>query len=813
MTKISTLKNAARLCSGISISALLIACNSANQEAPPTWHDADLPPAKRAELLLAAMTLEQKQQQLVGNVPEIVPELPECYGARHVRGIAELGIPTLRITNGPVGIGQNDCVDANIIDENSPFWAAYTDPSSAKATALPSAMAVAASFDTEMAALFGQVIADEAKALALQVFEAPGVNLARNPVLGRNFEYNGEDPYLAGTIATAQIKKIQSEGVIAMAKHYAANEQETNRMNISQTVAQQVLHELYLLPFEMAVTDGEVASLMCSYNDVNGHQMCENEALLTGVLRDMWGFEGYVQSDFFAVKSTAKSMKAGLDHLMPQPLFWSPEKLNAALSSGELDVSDIDLALKRRYTQMFKMGIFERPIVQTPMDIAGGGEKARIIGQNSVVLLQNNSTLPFSTSTQRVLVIGKASQVYAQQAVAGGVMVGKPMGAGGGSSDVVPHYTIAPVDGIKSVLNELGNTTAQVELVLIDDDNSNLPQYTQAIRDADAVVIMVGSISEEGADRATLRDQTGVGAVESMGDTLDWYTDHPNQMTTLTRTDDKPLNPERNSKTIEMISQVLGVSDDVATKTALVMKNNAGISLPKANDIIGATGPAIVEAWFPGQEDGHIVADILWGKVNPSAKSPVTYPFTGMGFLDAIKDDARYFPGVAVNGKGAVEYLEGLNIGYRWYDANISGQCAQTPQGTNPCVAFPFGHGLSYTEFEISKSELSVTDSGIRIRTAVTNTGERAGAEVVQVYAGIPSAEQPPKRLIAFNKVALEAGESRELEISIDFDATNHPFSTFDEASDAWVMPKGKYWVYLGTSSSPADLQGLSFEH
>lgn len=813
MTKISTLKNAARLCSGISISALLIACNSANQEAPPTWRDTNLPPAKRAELLLGAMTLEQKQQQLVGNVPEIVPELPECYGARHVRGIAELGIPTLRITNGPVGIGQNDCVDANIIDENSPFWAAYTDPSSAKATALPSAMAVAASFDTEMAALFGQVIADEAKALALQVFEAPGVNLARNPVLGRNFEYNGEDPYLAGTIATAQIKKIQSEGVIAMAKHYAANEQETNRMNISQTVAQQVLHELYLLPFEMAVKDGEVASLMCSYNDVNGHQMCENEALLTGVLRDMWGFEGYVQSDFFAVKSTAKSMKAGLDHLMPQPLFWSPEKLNAALSNGELEVSDLDLALKRRYTQMFKMGIFERPIVQSPLDIKGGGEKARVIGQNSTVLLQNNNTLPFASSTQRVLVIGKSSQVYAQQAVAGGVVVGKPMGAGGGSSDVVPHYTVAPVDGIKSVLNELGNTTAQVELVLIDDDNSNLPLYAQAIRDADAVVIMAGSIAEEGADRATLSDQTGVGAVVSMGDTLDWYTDHPNQITTVTRSDDKPLNPERNSKTIEMISQVLGVSDDVATKTALVMKNNAGISLPKANDIIGATGPAIVEAWFPGQEDGHIVADILWGKVNPSAKSPVTYPFTGMGFLDAIKDDARYFPGVAVNGKGAVEYLEGLNIGYRWYDANISGQCAQTPQGTNPCVAFPFGHGLSYTEFEISKSELSVTDSGIRIRTAVKNTGERAGAEVVQVYAGIPSAEQPPKRLIAFNKVALEAGESRALEISIDFDATNHPFSTFDEASDEWVMPKGKYWVYLGTSSSPVDLQGLSFEH
>ena len=808
-----TMNTFAKLLGTIGLASALIACNSASQDSKSTWRDTTLPPTERADLLVAAMTLEQKQQQLVGNVPEIVPELPQCYGARHVRGIAELGIPTLRITNGPVGIGQNDCVDANIINENSPFWAAYTDPSSAKATALPSAMAVAASFDTNMAELFGQVIADEAKALALHVFEAPGINLARNPILGRNFEYNGEDPYLAGAIATAQIKKIQSEGVIAMAKHYAANEQETNRMNISQTVAPQVLHELYLLPFEMAVKDGDVASLMCSYNDVNGHQMCENKALLSDVLRDMWGFEGYVQSDFFAVKSTAKSMKAGLDHLMPQPLYWSPEKLNAALASGALDVSDIDLALKRRYTQMFKMGIFERPLVQSPMDITGGGEKARVIGQNSVVLLQNNGILPFASSTQRVLVIGKASQVYAQQAVAGGVVVGKPMGAGGGSSDVVPHYTVAPTDGIKHVLTELGNTTAQVELALIDDNNSNLPQYMQAIRDADAVVIMVGSIAEEGADRATLSDQTGVGAVVSMGDTLNWYTDRPNQITTVTRTDDKPLNPERNSNTIAMISQILGISDEVTAKTALVMKNNAGISLPKANDIIGPAGPAIVEAWFPGQEDGHIVADVLWGKVNPSAKSPVTYPYTGMGFLDSIKDDPRYFPGVEINGKGAVEYLEGLNIGYRWYDANISGQCTQTPQGSNACVAFPFGHGLSYTEFDISAPKLSVTDTGILIRTTVKNIGERAGAEVVQVYAGIPTKEQPPKRLVAFNKVTLEPGESRELEISIDFNATNHPFSTFDTTSSTWIMPKGEHLVYVGTSSSPADLQSLSFEH
>jgi beta-glucosidase len=392
-------------------------------------------------------------------------------------------------------------------------------------------------------------------------------------------------------------------------------------------------------------------------------------------------------------------------------------------------------------------------------------------------------------------------------------MVGKPMGAGGGSSDVVPHYTIAPVDGIENVLKELGNTSAQVELALIDDDNSNLPHYVQAIRDADAVVIMVGSIAEEGADRATLHDQSGVGTVVSMGDTLDWYTQHPNQITTVTRTDDKPLNQEHNSNTIEMISQVLAISEDIATKTALVMKNNAGISLPKANHIIGAAGPAIIEAWFPGQEDGHIVADVLWGKVNPSAKSPVTYPYSGMGFLDAIKGDARYFPGVDVNGKGAVEYLEGLNIGYRWYDANVSGQCELTPQGTNPCVAFPFGHGLSYTEFEVSEPELSVNDSGIRVSVEVKNIGARAGAEVMQVYAGIPSGEQPPKRLVAFNKVSLEPGQSQNLEIAIDFDATNHPFSAFDTASNEWVMPKGEYQVFVGTSSSPEGLYRLGFAH
>ena len=254
--------------------------------------------ARRAQLLVAAMTLPQKLQQLTGSKPELLPELPQCFGGRHISGIAALAIPTFRITNGPVGVGQNDCVAASIAEKlaaNPMAMApAYTDPSSAKATALPSAIAVAASFDPKVAAAFGGVIATEMNHLALHVFEAPGVNLARLPVLGRNFEYFGEDPFLGGTMATAEVRAVQGQGLIAMLKHFVANEQETNRMLIQETVDHQTLRELYLLPFEMAVKDGKAAAVMCAYNYVNGASSCENREMLTDVLRHDWGFTGYV---------------------------------------------------------------------------------------------------------------------------------------------------------------------------------------------------------------------------------------------------------------------------------------------------------------------------------------------------------------------------------------------------------------------------------------------------------------------------------------------------------------------------------------
>jgi Beta-glucosidase-related glycosidases len=795
---------------------------------------------RRANLLLNSMTLPQKLQQLAGSKPEILPELPHCFGGRHVSGIPELAIPTFRITNGPVGVGQNDCIAASLATDVAagrvPITVAYTHPTSAHATALPSALAAAAAFDPAAARTYGEVIAAEMNNLGLHVFEAPGANLARLPILGRNFEYFGEDPYLTGVMAVAETRAVQDAGLIAMVKHYAANEQETNRMTIRTRVDGQTLRELYLLPFEMAVKDGRVASVMCAYNYVNDLSSCENGALMNDVLREEWGFTGYVQSDFFAMKSTAATMKGGMDHEMPLPSFWSPEKLTKALAAEELSQADIDRALVRRYAQTFKAGIFDRPLVQTPIDFARGGAQARTVGTAGAALLQNNGALPFRRDVRTIVMIGKASQPYAQQAVSGGSRTGEPMGSGGGSSDVVPHYTISPVDGLRSALKELGMQSAIVKLVLVDDANEtatidgapvSFADALKAVGAADAVLMMAGTISEEGADRATFVDAAGrkLAKAASDGNSLDWYATR-NDVIAVAR--ENAANTKaaslggltrvtlaKNSNTVAMLHAIMATTSTsgraMARKTVLVLKDNAGVAMEPA--LVGKKGPAILEVWFPGQEDGNIVADLLLGRKNPGGKLPVTFPYVGRGFLDSITP--AQFPGEssADSKTQTVVYSEKLHIGYRWYDANISGKCAPRA-GKNPCVAFPFGHGLSYTTFALGKPRLAYDDvNGTwKVSTTVRNSGTFAGSEVVQVYISLPSstdsigAAQPPKRLIGFQKVELAPGQSRAVTITIDPKATHHPLGIWSAADAAWVTPAGSYRVWLGRSSSPADI-------
>lgn len=701
------------------------------------WMDATLPPQQRAQLLLSAMTQEEKFQQMVG-APGIVAELPHCHGGRHVPGLPRLAIPTFRITNGPVGVGQNDCVPADTLAENP--GTLMLSPHSAKATALPAAIALAATFDRDAAARFGDILGKQSRSLALHVMEGPGINLARMPHGGRNFEYFGEDPFLAGEIGVAQIKAIQSHGVIAMPKHYIANEQETDRKTMDAIIDDRTLHQLYLLPFEMAVKDADVASVMCSYNLVNGVQVCENRHLLTEVLRDRWGFEGYVQSDFFAVQSLS-ALQAGMDHEMPgfrldvpgYRTWYTPENFTAALAAGDLAMEDIDLALTRRYVQMFRLGIFDRPVEQYPLDIVGDGAIAAELGVQGSVLLKNNGPLlPLDARKVRTIaLIGKSD--YAEHAVVGG----------GGSSKVIPFYTLPALEGMKRTLAELG-ADVEIRLVVVDDDNGNLAAAAQAAKQADIAVVLAGGLSSEGEDLDTIA---------------------------------LPLNQD------DMITAVATAN----ANTVLVLKNNAASLMPWLDQV-----PAILQAWFPGQEDGVIVSRLLFGQANPSGKLPVTYPRSE---ADLPATTLAQWPGIVENGIRRVEYTEKRQIGYRWFDA----------QGIEPL--FPFGHGLSYTTFELR--DIRVTPATldektpVRVSVTVSNTGDRAGAEVPQVYLGFPpEAGEPPKRLVGFEKVWLEPGESRTIEIQLDPQASSHPFGIFNDQTKAWENPPGEYTVLVGTSSA-----------
>ncbi len=717
------------------------------------WMDASRTPELRAASLIAAMTLDQKMQQMVG-APGQVPEIPECFGARHVPGIPELKIPTLRITNGPVGVGQNDCVPKDAISTN-PF-SLLGSRFSAKATMLPSAIGVAASFDRKIAEQVGEVIGIESRNLALHVLEGPGVNLARVPNLGRNFEYFGEDPMLSGSMAVAEIRAVQANGILAMAKHLVANEQETNRFTVNEIIDDRVLHELYLLPFEMTVKDGEVASVMCSYNSVGGAHMCENKAILTDVLRSQWGFKGYVQSDFFAVHSAAPAILAGMDHEMPglqikqvsppqEGPWFTPANLKAALASGRLKESDINTALARRYTQMFKYGIFDRPVAQTPIDVARNGQIARSIGEQTAVLLKNTAKLlPLDAKAIRSLaLIGQPD--YAGKAVAG---------CCGGSSDVIPFYTVSPLEGMQKTLAVSGSN-ATVSLTVVKTDLTNLADAVAAAKAADVAVVLAGTLSEEGRDLLSI----------ALPDNQD-----------------------------EMIAAVAAANP----RTVIVLKDNASALFPWIDEV-----SAILETWFPGQEDGNIVARLLFGVVNPSGRLPVTFPKLAN---DGPLKTALQYPGVDEEGNPVpikpnnnkpttVEYNEGLNIGYRWFDS----------QGIEP--RFPFGYGLSYTTFNISKLEITPkTLDGkqpIIVQFFVENTGKKYGAEVPQVYLGLPSSiGEPPKRLVGFEKVWLDPGEKKKVRISIDPKASNHPFGYWDSRAQEWAIAAGRYQIYVGKSAA-----------
>lgn len=697
------------------------------------WMDTSLTPSERAEALVAAMTLEQKISQLHGNMATIdiyamstaMSEITDAEEMarlaaqvrvdRHVVGIEELGIPRMRVTNGPVGVGMGD---------GTP---------SPPATSLPMTIGLAAGFDPELARRYGDLIGSECVTLGQHVLEGPGLCLHRLPIGGRNFEYFSEDPYLTGVMGVAVTKAIQAHDVIAMAKHYVVNEQEDERFRHNVEVAEHVLRELYLVPFEMAVKDADIASLMSSYNRVRGTYATENRYTLHNILREEWGFEGYVQSDFWSCRSAAASLGAGMDLEMPDAKWLNETNLKSALNDTSLEIQTVDRALVRRFTQMFRFGQFGRPYAPGEIDAAGHGAISREIGAQLAVLLKNEGgMLPLDAAAVRnVLIVGQRE--FAEIACLGG----------GGSSKVEPLYTVAPAEGMRNVLAGLGSA-AEVRQFTVARDLSNLDEALTAARAADTVIVMAGVIATEGADMPAPR---------------------------------MPHQQER------MVAELLAANP----RTVVVLKDSTPLLLPWI-----AAAKAVLEVWNQGTEDGHVVAELLFGLVNPGGKLPTSYAAREEDIMNFGHPERH--PGVD-EGEGwpTIRYTEGLQVGYRWFQS----------QGIKPL--YPFGYGLSYTTFSVSDVAASTTHtnaaSEFQVSALVTNTGARAGSEVVQVYLGIPVAGQPPKRLVGFQKVALEPGESQTVTITIDPNATNRPLSVWDYCSGGWKVMPGTYRVFVGTSS------------
>ncbi|CAN7351045.1 glycoside hydrolase family 3 C-terminal domain-containing protein [Trinickia sp. LjRoot230] len=688
---------------------------------------------RRADALVRQMTLDEKLQLIHSKYQ--MSDVPGG-GAGYIQGVPRLGIPDLNMVDSATGSGST------------------SQPS----TTFPATIALAASWDRHLSYDFGARIAKQLRAQRFGMGLGGGTNLAREPRGGRLFEYLGEDPVLAGEMLAARTVGTQNQKVIATIKHFVGNEQETGRMGGNSQIDERTLREIYLLPFEIAARQARPGSVMCSYNRLNGTYACENTHVLTDVLKHDWGFEGQVQSDWGAAHSTAASINAGLDEEedVGPTVFLTPDAVKQALANHQITEARLDDMVRRKLYVMIRTGVFDDPPKGGAIDFAAGRAFAQAAAEQSIVLLKNdNGQLPLAAQAlRRVAVIGG----HADTAVLTGGGSGNTRAPYSGNFAGCGGLTFGTATGcswwtnpwlkldvpIAKAIQTLA-PTAQVSFAGNSDQQAPFRAYTQQeidqavalAKQSDVAVVVVAQASGE-----------DFGELKSLS----------------------LANPTNQDQLVEAVAAA-------NSHTIVVVESGNPVLMPWKDRV-----SAIVEAWMPGEGGGQAIANVLFGKVNPSGKLPITFP---------ARDQDTPTWGADGTLQTDPVYSEKLDMGYRWYDAK------------NIAPLFEFGHGLSYTHF--TYSNLSVRRGPGHMLMAsftVKNDGKMGGADVPQVYLGVNYNGEPPKRLVGWRKVYLNPGEARQVEVPI----SERMQSVWDTSRSDWKFVPGSA-VYVGASSRDIRLQ------
>ncbi len=704
------------------------------------------------ESLLEELTQEEQLRLVRGR------EDPAGTATGYLPGVERLEIPEYRLVDGPLGIRAEG----------------------KRATAFPASIAVAATFDPTLAQKKGAAMAREAKAHDQDCLLAPGTNLIRIPHCGRNFEYYAEDPVLASRMTEAAVSGIQSEDVVATVKHYVANNQEADRISVSAEIDDRTLRELYLRPFRAAV-DADVGSVMTAYNRVNGTHMSDHEYLVTDVLKDEWGFDGYVVSDWYGTESTVGAANAGLDLEMPGVPVDGPipepdnesldaeqkamlaglpdgtkaglfgDSLATAIESEAVSAERVESMVRRILGQLARIGLLDEDGNCDPsarngeLDTPAHRALATEIAARGMVLLENDGVLPLENDTD-VAVIGP----HIDEAKLGG----------GGSSETTPFVSSSPLEGITSRASGEVTTARAIQPI----PDVSLFDLLPFVGDNEEDSSESAAVSAE-FDSEPIADRSIDDAVTAAGEADVAVVFVRDQTTEATDRTDLRLPGAQD----ELVEAVAAANE----RTVVVLHTGGPIELPWRDDVA-----AILEAWYPGQGAGEATASVLFGDRDPSGRLPVTFaPETGYPAREP-----HQYPGV----DGEAHYEEGLFIGYRHFEKN----------GLE--VTYPFGHGHSYATFSYRDGHI-VDDRTVGV--TVENTAERAGREIVQAYVRPPSgavdAERPVRELAGFISVELEGGESRTVEIQLD----EYALGRYD-LEDGWTVDAGSYQIELGRSAT-----------